>query len=201
MNSIYNFIVEPLGETYNNEVKVGDKNLILNTKVEKHKFVNNYAKVIAIPKAFTTPIKVGDSILIHHNVFRRWYGMDGKRKNGKAFFKDNLYFVSIDQIYLYKNKGDWRSINNRCFIKPIENKSQFKSQKEEKLIGVLKIGNKVLEGLGVSEGDLVGYKPYGEYDFLIDNERLYCMKSNDIVIKYEYQGNEKEYNPSWTSSG
>jgi hypothetical protein len=26
------------------------------------------------------------------------------------------------------------------------------------------------------------------------------MKSNDIVIKYEYKGNEAEYNPSWTQS-
>jgi len=26
------------------------------------------------------------------------------------------------------------------------------------------------------------------------------MKSNDIVIKYEYQGNEEEYNPSWAAS-
>jgi hypothetical protein len=26
------------------------------------------------------------------------------------------------------------------------------------------------------------------------------MKSNDIAIKYEYQGNEKEYNPSWAKS-
>jgi hypothetical protein len=26
------------------------------------------------------------------------------------------------------------------------------------------------------------------------------MKSNDIVIKYENEGNEVEYNPSWASS-
>jgi len=26
------------------------------------------------------------------------------------------------------------------------------------------------------------------------------MKSNDIVIKYEYKGNETEYNPSWAQS-
>jgi hypothetical protein len=26
------------------------------------------------------------------------------------------------------------------------------------------------------------------------------MKSNDIVIKYEYQGNEVEHNPSWAKS-
>jgi hypothetical protein len=27
------------------------------------------------------------------------------------------------------------------------------------------------------------------------------MKSNDIVIKYEHEGNEVEYNPSWAHSG
>jgi hypothetical protein len=26
------------------------------------------------------------------------------------------------------------------------------------------------------------------------------MKSNDIVIKYEYKGDEEEYNPSWAHS-
>ena len=52
----------------------------------------------------------------------------------------------------------------------------------------------------VEEGDLVGYKPFGEFDFVVDGKRLYCMKSNDIVIKYERQGNEVEYNPSWAQS-
>ena len=47
---------------------------------------------------------------------------------------------------------------------------------------------------------LVGYTPNGEYDFVVDGKRLYCMKSNDIVIKYERQGNEVEYNPSWAQS-
>ena len=46
----------------------------------------------------------------------------------------------------------------------------------------------------------MGYTPYGEWEFIIDNQRLYCMKSNDIVIKYEYKGNETEYNPSWANS-
>ncbi len=200
MNSLYDFIVKPLGETYNNEVKINDKSLVLNTKVEEHKFVNNYAKVIATPKAFACPIKVDDIIVIHHNVFRRWYDMKGKQQYGKAFFKDDLFFVSIDQVYLYKNKSNWKSINNRCFIKPLENNNDLESKKEQNLIGILKIGNSVLEELGINEGDLVGYKPYGEYDFLIDKERLYCMKSNDIVIKYGRQGNEKEYNPSWAYS-
>ena len=68
---------------------------------------------------------------------------------------------------------------------------------EQSLIGILKYGNSALEALEINEEDLVGYKPFGEYDFVVDGKRLYCMKSNDIVIKYERQGNEKEYNPSW----
>ena len=67
-------------------------------------------------------------------------------------------------------------------------------------MGVLKYGNNTLKTLGIEEGDVVGYKPFGEYDFIVDGKRLYCMKSNDIVIKYERQGNEVEYNPSWAQS-
>jgi co-chaperonin GroES (HSP10) len=78
---------------------------------------------------------------------------------------------------------------------PIKNKDQFKLSKEQKHIGILKYGNESLNGLGISPGDLVGYKPYSEFEFIIDDQRLYCMKSNDIVIKYGYKGHEEEYNP------
>ena len=42
---------------------------------------------------------------------------------------------------------------------------------------------------------------YSKYEFVIDGERLYRVMNHFITIKYEYQGNEKEYNPSWTQSG
>ena len=201
MKSLFDFIVEPVGERYDNKVKVGDKSLIINTQVETFKSVNNIAKVIQIPLSIKTVIKKGDLIMIHHNVFRRWYNMRGEEKNSKSFFKDNLYFVQLDQVYLYKRNNKWKSINNRCFVSPIVNDNNTLSDKEQYLIGVLKYGNKSLEALGINEGDLVGYTPNGEYDFIVDGKRLYCMKSNDIVIKYEHQGNEVEYNPSWAQSG
>ena len=201
MKSLFDFIVEPVGERYDNKVKVGDKSLIINTQVETFKSVNNIAKVIEVPLSVKTVIKKGDIIMIHHNVFRRWYNMRGEEKNSKSYFKDNLYFVQLDQVYLYKRNNKWKSINNRCFVSPIVNDNNTLSDKEQYLIGVLKYGNKSLEALGINEGDLVGYTPNGEYDFIVDGKRLYCMKSNDIVIKYERQGNEVEYNPSWAQSG
>jgi len=203
MNSLYDFIVRPLGKEYSNDINIGGVKLILNTKIESFKFVNNLAVVVSIPLAYKTHINVGDIIVIHHNVFRTFYDIKGKKKKSRSWFKEDLYFCSLDQVYLYKNKkdDDFKSINNRCFIKPLKSKRKFSVDKEQKLIGILKIGNSSLEAAGVSEGDLVGYTPYGEYDFIINDERLYCMKSNDIVIKYGDKENQTEYNPSWANSG
>ncbi len=200
MKSLFDFIVEPCGQRYNNEIKIGDKSLIINTKVESYKSVNNIAKVIAVPLAYKTTVQPGDLLMIHHNVFRRFYDIRGNEKNSKSYFKDNLYFVQPDQVYLYKRKDKWKAFGNRCFIAPLRDEVEINNWIEQKLIGVLKYGNSALEVLGINEGDLVGYTPYGEYDFIVDNKRLYCMKSNDIVIKYERKGNEEEYNPSWAKS-
>ena len=52
----------------------------------------------------------------------------------------------------------------------------------------------------MNEGSLVGFSPSSEYEFVIDNDRLYRMRTNDITIKYEYKGDEVEYNPSWAES-
>jgi len=93
MKSLYDFIVEPLGDKYNNEIQVGDKKLVVNTKIESWTFVNRLAKVIETPIAFKTKIKKGDTIVIHQNVFRTFYDMRGNKKVSRSWFKDNLYFV------------------------------------------------------------------------------------------------------------
>jgi len=200
MRSVFSFIVKPVGERYNNKVKIADRELIVNTKIESFKSVNNFAKVVALPLAYSTDIKVGDIVVIHHNVFRVFYDIRGNKKNSRSYFKDDLYFCDFDQIYLYKNADKWKAFGDRCFVKPIKNKDYLSVDKEQKLIGILKYGNSSLEALKINEGDLVGYTPYGEFDFVIDGQRLYCMKSNDIVIKYGHKGNETEYNPSWAQS-
>lgn len=200
MKSLYDFIVKPVGEKYSNTINVGNKKLIVNTKIENWKFVNRLAEVVETPKAFKTPINKGDLLIIHQNVFRTFYDMKGQKKKSRSYFKDDLYFCAIDQIYLYKNKNGYHSFGDRCFIQPIKDKSDLTLDKEQKLAGILKYGNSSLNKLNINPGDLVGYTPNGEWEFLVDNKRLYCMKSNDIVIKYEHEGNEEEYNPSWSSS-
>ena len=200
MKSLYDFIVKPVGDKYKNTVKIAGKNVVINTKIENWKFVNRLAKVIETPLAFKTGIKKGDIIVIHQNVFRTFYDMKGKKKKSRSYFENDLYFCGLDQVYLYKNKNGWNTVGDRCFITPIKSNDSLTLDKERKLVGILKYGNKSLEALEINSGDLVGYTPNGEWEFLVEGKRLYCMKSNDIVIKYEHQGNEEEYNPSWAAS-
>ncbi len=200
MKSLYDFIITPLGDKYKNELQIGGKKIVVNTKIESWKFVNRLAKVIKTPLAFNTEIKKGDIIVVHQNIFRTFYDMQGEKKKSRSWFKDDLYFCSLDQVYLYKNSTGWHTFGDRCFIQPIKDTNSLTLDKERSLIGILKYGNSSLEALEINEGDLVGYTPNGEWEFLVDKERLYCMKSNDIVIKYEHQGNEEKYNPSWARS-
>ena len=197
MNSLYDYIIEPLGERYNNSKKIKNKTLILNTKIEEFKSVNKKAKVVSIPRAYDLPIKKGDIVYVHHNVFRRFYNMKGSQQNSRSYFKEDLFFCSPDQIFLYNN-GSNNSFLNRCFVKPlISNKL---GEKVFPNLGILKYGNKELKSLNINEGDLVSFPSLREWQFNIDGELLYCMKSKDILIKHEYKGDEKEYNPSWAVS-
>jgi len=68
MKSLYDFIVKPIGDKYTNTIKVGDKNVIVNTKIENWKFVNRLAQVIETPLAFKSGIKKGDIVVIHQNL-------------------------------------------------------------------------------------------------------------------------------------
>ena len=69
------------------------------------------------------------------------------------------------------------------------------NEKEIPLRGIIKYVDKNLKD--IYKEDLVGFTPSSEYEFIIDGERMYRVPTNSISIKYERQGNEKEYNPSW----
>jgi len=200
MNTIYQFIIKPIGERYNNKVKIKGKELIINSSISDHKFINRTAEVVGVPLGIKTPIKKGDKVIVHHNIFRRYWNMQGKSVNSSKFFKDNLYFADINQVYLYKNKSQWIPNNGFCFVKPILENNDLSGDKLKKNIGILKYGNSSLEVLGITPGDCVGFKSNREFEFIINNELLYCMQSNDILIKHEHSKNQREYNPSWAKS-
>ena len=201
MKSVYDFVVSPIKSRYNNTEKIGDKELIVNTEIFNHQFVSREAVVKSIPLTGETNIKVGDKVILHHNVFRRWHNMRGEEKNSRSFFDEETYFISEEQIFLYKSEDtDWKASKGYCFVKPIVSKNNLDTSIEEPLIGVLKYLDHGLEATGLHKDDLVGFSPDDEYEFVIDGQRLYRVMTQFITIKYEYQGNEEEYNPSWAES-
>ena len=195
MKSVYNFVVTQIGERYNNTKKVGDKDLILNTEIYNHQYVNRLAKVISIPIIGDTDIKPCDTVIVHHNVFRRWHNVKGIEKNSKSYFNEDTYFINQDQIFLYKRDKEWIAPKGYCFVIPLKATNKLDINKERPLIGIVKYSDGTVE-----ENSLVGFRPNSEYEFVIDGERLYRVLSNFITIKYEYQGDEEEYNPSWAKS-
>jgi len=199
MRSIYDFIITPKKSRYNNTKKIGDKELILNTEIFNHQYISREAIVKYIPLVTDTEIQPGDEVIVHHNVFRRWHNARGEERNSKSYINENTYAVREDQIFLYKHNNKWYTTKDYCFVQPIKSNNELDIEKERSLIGIMKYTNKYLPN--INNGDLVGFTPSSEYDFVINGERLYRVLITEISIKYEYQGDEEEYNPRWAQSG
>ena len=196
MRSVYNFVVTPKGDRYNNKKKIGSSELIINTEIYNHQYVNREAVVVSTPIVGETNIKVGDTVIVHHNVFRRWHNQYGIEKNSRSYFNDNTYLINHDQIFLYKKIKKWITPKGYCFVKPLKAVNKFNTEHEKPLQGIVKYSDGT-----VDVDDLIGFTPNSEYEFIIDNEKLYRVLSKFITIKYEYQGNEEAYNPGWAQSG
>jgi len=101
---------------------------------------------------------------------------------------------------LYKRNNKWKTFGDYCFVKPVKNDNPLDNVIDKKLVGILKYGNEYLTAQEVNPGDLISFPPKREWEFVVDKELLYCMKSTNIIIKHEYKGHETEYNPCWAQS-
>ena len=186
MQSPYSFIVQPLkGKRYDNTKQIGEIDFIVSSSQEDHKFSNRYGQVVSLPLNYCGPIDIGDILLVHHNVFKYYYDMKGGQRSGKSFFKDDLFFIEPDQYFAYKQNGKWNAVDRYCFIKPVavEESYIYKPFSEEPLVGEIKYPNQYLKDQGLKEGDRVSFQPDSEYEFNIDEEKLYRMYDHQITIQ------------------
>jgi hypothetical protein len=186
MQSPFYFIVKPIeGKRYNNTKEVGGIELIISTSEEDFRFSNRMAEVIELPIDYDGPITVGDTLLVHHNVFKFYNDMKGRRKSGKSFFKEDLFFIEPDQFFLYNHNDSWFAHDRYCFVKPIPAVESYISKpfSEEPLMGQMKYPNEYLMSKGINSGDMVCFKPDSEYEFEVDGEKLYRMYDHQITIK------------------
>jgi len=200
VKAINSYIVKPVGKRYSNSIDINGKELIVNSSIEDHKYVNRIAEIISLPAFGETELEVGDIILVHHNVFRRWYDVKGREKNSKSYFEDDKYFVQPDQVYAYNRHTNWSRFKERtwkplegyCFVQPFVEELSMNRKVEHPNKGVVVYGNEEF-----NKGDVVSYTPFSQYEFVLEGKRLFRVHNKFITIKYEHQGNEEAYNPSW----
>ena len=185
MQSPDRFIVKPVnGKRYNNTKEIGGVEFITSTSEEEVAASNREAEVIAVPLNYKGEIEPGDTLLVHHNVFKFYNDMKGRRQSGRSFFKEDLFFIEDEQFYMYKKNNKWNAHGRNCFVKPLPVKDSFlkKRGKYEPLMGTVKYINKELAVFGVEEGDEVSFQPESEYEFRVDGEVLYRMFTNNITF-------------------
>ena len=141
MQSVFSYLVSPKGKRTTGEITIDGKELLLNTELQNHEYTNRIGTVLNVPLIGNTVIEVGDEIIVHHNVFRRFRDIKGKEKNSKNFLQEDMYMVQPDQVYAYKRDGKWKALDGFCFVKPLKSKDMFSLDKERPLIGIVKYDN------------------------------------------------------------
>jgi hypothetical protein len=87
MQSPHSFLVKPLKDRrYDNIVDIGGIQFITSSSKEDHTASNRFAEVINVPVGYKGNITIGDTLLVHHNVFKFYNAMNGKERSGKSFF-------------------------------------------------------------------------------------------------------------------
>ena len=191
MTPLFGFIVSPYKGRYNNKVDVDGKELIVNTEITERdaEFVSRIGIVNSTPSAIDTPIKVGDKVIVHHNVFRRWFDQYQRERNGRGFISDDEFLVFADQIFGYNDGSGWKSCPGYVFVKPIENDNEWMVEIEKPLYGELLYTN---DDVGIPVGDIVAFKPGSEYEFVIDGQKLYRIYSTNLTIHGLQEGKTKD---------
>ena len=196
MHSVFNYLVEPKGSRSTGKKNIEGQELLLNTDLQNHEYVNRIGTVLSLPLVTVyKELKEGDDVIVHHNVFRRFRDVRGKEKDSKNYLSENVYLVQPDQVYAYKRNDEWKALEGFVFVMPIKETKMFSVNDERPLVGIVKYSNGEFE-----KEQLIGFRPNSEYEFIIEGQRLYRVPVNSITIKYEHQGNEEEYNPSWAQS-
>lgn len=190
MKSI-NYVIVELDKPYLNEVELSNgSSFIVNSTIENVDYINRVATVIESPDF--TILKKGDKVVAHHNIFRLRNGMKGERLQSNYHIEGNKYFIPLLEVFMYDSGNGWEAIDPYCFVKPIkqEQGNGFQLSLKETSYkgrvpqhGIMWFPNKSLKEQGVERGDKVFFSKYSEYEFNIDGELYYKMKTTDILLK------------------
>jgi hypothetical protein len=185
MRSPNYFIIKPYnGVRYDNIRKFGDTDFIISASIEDHTVTNRLAVVVSTPFWYEGPISEGDIVIVHHNTFRLYYDMKGREASSWCFYKDDIYMLEYEQIYMYKkDECEWMPTYPYCFVKPLRNDMSDEvvtSELNVHTFGTIEFLPE--ENMGLKIGDTVSFRPGSEYEFKIDDDKLYRIKLKNLCL-------------------
>ena len=199
MKSVHDFLITPAGKRYNNTKEMNGKNLILNTEMQNHIFVNREAIVLSTPVLGNkTGISVGDKVLVHHNIFRRFRDVRGQEKNSRAYFNEDTYLCPEDQVYMVDKGNGWEALPGFTFVQPIKETRLFQESTEIPLWGIVAYPDPLEDTIALNE--VVAFTPSSEFEFNVDGKKVYRILSYNLTINNGYKTDQVANNSSWNAS-
>ena len=183
-----NYFVVELPSKFHDEVAFADTTLKIETKYNEFEHRVTQGEVVSVPHKYDTGVEPGDTLFFHHLVVI----------NGGIPFEgfENQYLALYDpkseincHAFAYRPKGEEEVVplSGWSVLSPCEEKKQESTLEvvefEERLPtrGRVAFDSDQLKDLGVSKGDVVGFKENRDYRFKIDGEEFYRTRIKDLL--------------------
>jgi len=190
MRALRHFVVE-IPETHSDKLKLGDKEIYIDTRFNEFDHRICYGTVVSPPELLDTGVSKGDTLFFHHHV----------TMNKSLSLGDDMYVVIYDEhhaqgshaIAYRDSEGELKMLSGWVFLHPTEEKTpdsvtdsgiiyELGTNKKENQTASVFMPNEELIAQGVKVGDVIGYDKDSDYKMKLDDGSIvYRMRVSDIA--------------------
>ena len=189
----FNLFVVELDKTIDDTIKTsGGLELYIDNRFNEFENRITEGPVVSIPFKYETGVKPGDTLYFHHLVVIN----EGQPLTGD----DNHYLVRYDEDHAINNQAIAFKDSDTGDVPPLAGWSLLEAIEEEtvqesSIIEVVKLEEKLptrgrvaftssgIEKIGLSVGDVVGFKENRDYRITIDGKEYYRTRVEDLLYK------------------
>jgi len=178
-------VIVELKGLYDNEIKVGDFTMKVDTIFRKLHNAVQEATVVACPD--NKEIEVGDTVFVHHFVVENERIVPVKDKHYR--------WLEYNQIYARMRDGILKALGYFVLVEPVKfDEAKFKNKTDSGLVLSRKTGTEYVDRVGfvahvgdeafeagVSVGDKIFFNKNCEYEININGKMYYRMEKRDVI--------------------
>ena len=191
MNPLNHFIIS-LPKKHKDSLKVGGREIFLDSKFHEFEHRISHAKIIGVPIKHDTGAEVGDTLFFHHHVaMSEMYALG----DGKFWVQYNPTETMASHAISYRSKktGKLNMLGGWVFVDPIviEEKEEVTDSgiilsinvaPTDESRAVVLIPNEALVREGVNTGDVVGFSKNSDYKMTLDDDSVvFRMRYESLV--------------------